>query len=84
LTFSVPGQGVPSVAAFWQRMTVALGPESVKSAKKLSGRSGKTVDTGTSDYEVATGNGIVMLSLACSPLSTARASSSAITDRNGG
>ena len=50
LTSSVlPGHGVPSVAASWQRMTVASGPESVKSAKKLSGRSGKTVSPGTSD-----------------------------------
>ena len=84
LTLSVPGHGVPSVAASWQRMTVALGPESVKSAKKLSGRSGKTVSPGTSESDVATGNGIVMLFLGCSPLITARASSSEITDRNGG
>ena len=39
----LPGHGVPSVAASWHRITVALGPESVKSAKKLSGRSGNTV-----------------------------------------
>ena len=64
LTLSVlPGQGVPSVAASWHRTTVALGPESVKSAKKLSGRSGKTVSPTTRESEVATGNGIVMLCL---------------------
>ena len=80
----MPGQGVPSVAAAWHSTTVAFGPESVKSAKKLSGRSGKTVSPTFTVSDVTIGNGIVMLFFGCSPLMTARASSSEITDRNGG
>ena len=43
LTSSRPGQGFPSVAASTHSFTVAFGPLSVKSAKKLSGRFGNTV-----------------------------------------
>ena len=43
LTSSLPWQGLPSVAASAHSVRIGWGPLSVKSSKKLSGRSGNTV-----------------------------------------
>ena len=81
---SEPGQGLPVRAACTQMTTVALGPESVKSAKKLSGSFGNAVSPFLTVLSVTIGNGIVMFDLACFFARIARASSSETSDRNGG
>lgn len=55
-----PGQGVPFSAASTQILTVAFGPLSVKSSKKLSGRLGKTVSPTFTVLSVTKGKGISM------------------------
>ena len=60
-----PGQGLPVSAALTQMTSVALGPESVKSAKKLSGRVGNTVRPCLTVLSVTNGNGISMFDFAC-------------------
>src|SRR5581483_7567520 len=55
-TFRGPGQGFPLNAAWTQIFTVAFGPESVKSVKKLSGRFGKTVIPVLTVFSVTAGN----------------------------
>src|SRR5258706_14179393 len=81
-TLSVPGHGVPLSAAWTQSATVAFGPESVKSAKKLSGRFGNTVAPDFTVLFVTTGKGSTMFLRACLCSRISRASSSEATDRN--
>ena len=64
--------------------SVALGPESVKSAKKLSGRVGNTVRPCLTVLSVTNGNGISMFDFACFFDRISRASSRATSERNGG
>ena len=57
----MPGQAAPVNAAWTQISTVAFGPESVKSAKKLSASFGKTVTPFFTVFCVTAGYGSVTL-----------------------
>src|SRR5436309_3052560 len=83
-TSSLPGQAVPCSAASTQICTVALGPLSVKSAKKLLGRFLKVVTPSFTVSWVTTGKGMVILALACLPCRISVASSRETSTRYGG
>src|SRR5260370_39497969 len=83
-TCTPSGQTCPCVAAVTQILTTALGPLSVKSAKKLLGSVLKAVSPSLTVSVVTKGKGMVMSALACLPCNTSAANSNDTSTRKGG